>query len=101
VVALPIICVDDAGGRDELSVELEILLIAVAATSAADGDVVISMEVAYVSDVDDNDEYSLDIDAPLAALIVLSLAVLEIPFVIAERNSLVDSSDSIDEVRSL
>ncbi len=75
-------------------------MIAVEATSVADGDVVISMEVAYVSDVDDNDEYSLDIDALSVALIVLCLALLEIPFVVAERNSLVDSSDSIDEVRS-
>jgi hypothetical protein len=86
VVALPIICVADAGGRDELSAELEILLIAVVATSVSDEDVVISMEVAYECDVEDKDEYSLDIDAPSVALIVLSLALFEIPFVVAEIN---------------
>jgi hypothetical protein len=86
VVALPIICVDDDDGTDELSVELEILLIAVEATSVADRDVVISMEGAYVSDADDNDKYSVGIDALSVALIVFSLVLLEIPFVVAEIN---------------
>jgi hypothetical protein len=100
VVALAIICVDNAGGRDEISVELEILLIAVVAASVSDEDVVISTEVAYECDVDDNDEYSMEIDALSVALIVFSLVLLEIAFVVAEINCLVDSSDSIDEVRS-
>jgi hypothetical protein len=58
VVALAIISVDD-DGREELSVELEILLIAVVGTWVSDEDVVISMEVAYECDVDDGDRYSL------------------------------------------
>jgi hypothetical protein len=61
VVSLAIICIDD--GTDELSVELDILLIVVAASSVSDEGVVISMEVAYERDVDDNDEYSLEFDA--------------------------------------
>jgi hypothetical protein len=61
VVSLAIICIDD--GTDELSVALDILLIAVAASSVSDEGVVISMEVAYERDVDDNDEYSLEFDA--------------------------------------
>ncbi len=59
VVTLTVICVDDAGGRDEVSVALEIILIAVVATWVSDEDVVISMEVAYECDVDDGDRYSL------------------------------------------
>ncbi len=86
MVALPIVCVDDDDGTDEVSVELDILLIAVEATSAAEGDVVISMEGAYVSDADDNDKYSVGIDALSVALIVFSLVLLEIPFVVAEIN---------------
>jgi hypothetical protein len=57
---LGIICVDDA--RDELCIALEILLIAVVAISVSDEDIVISMEVAYECDVEDNDGYSSDID---------------------------------------
>jgi hypothetical protein len=37
-------------------------LIAVVGTSVSDEDVVISMEVAYECDVDDNDGYLLEID---------------------------------------
>jgi hypothetical protein len=59
VVALASICVTDDDGTDELSVELEILLIAVVGTWVSDEDVVISMEVAYECDVDDGDRYSL------------------------------------------
>ncbi len=93
VLALAIVCVDDDDGTDELSVELEVLLIAVVGTPVSDDDVLISMEVACVSDVDDNDEYSLDAN-------VFSLLVLEIPDDIVEINGLVDSSDSIDVVWS-
>ncbi len=98
VVSLAIICIDD--GTDELSVALDILLIAVAASSVSDEGVVISMEVAYERDVDDNDEYSLEFDALWVTLIVFSLVLLGIPFVVAEIYCVVDSSDSIDEVRS-
>jgi hypothetical protein len=52
-------CVCDEEGREELSVELEILWIAVVGTCVSDEDVVISMEVAYECDVDDGDRYSL------------------------------------------
>ncbi len=86
MVALAIICVDNGGGRDELSVELEIILIAVVVTCVSDEEVVISIEVAYECDVDDNDEYSLEIDALSVSLIVFSLVLLEIPFVVAEIN---------------
>ncbi len=58
------------------------------------------MEVTWEFDLDDNDEYSLDIDAPSVALIVFSVLVLGIPFVAAEINWVVDSSDSLDKVRS-
>jgi hypothetical protein len=75
-------------------------LITVVATSGTDDDVVISMEVANVSDVDNNDEYSFEIDTLSVALIVFSLVLLEIAFVVVEINSVVDSSDSTDEVRS-
>jgi hypothetical protein len=51
------------------------------------------MEVPYERDAGDNDEYSLDAN-------VFSLLVLEIPDDIVEINGLVDSSDSIDVVRS-
>ncbi len=100
VVALAIICVDDAGGRDEVSVVLEIILIAVVASSVTDEDVVISIEVAYECDVDDNDEYSVETDILSVPLIVFSPVLLEIAFVVAEINCVVDSSDCIDEVRS-
>ncbi len=99
-VALAIICVDDAGGTEELSVELEVLLIVVVATPVSDEDVVLSIEVAYECDVDDNDEYSVEIDTLSVSLIVFSLVLLEIAFVVAEINWVVDSSDCIDEVRS-
>jgi hypothetical protein len=99
VLALAIICVDD-DGKEELSVELEILLITVVSTSVVDEDVAISMEVAYECDVDDDDRYSLEIDALSLALIVFSLVLLEIPVVVTGTNWFVDSSDSIDEVRS-
>ncbi len=58
------------------------------------------MEVIWEFDLDDNDEYSLDIDAPSLALIVFPVLVLRIPFVAAEINWVVDSSDSLDKVRS-
>ncbi len=66
----------------------------------SDEDVVIPMEVAYECDVDDNDEYSVEIDALSVSLIVFSLVLLEIPFIVAGINCVVDSSDCIDEVRS-
>jgi hypothetical protein len=103
VVALGIICVndDDDVGTEELSVELEILLIVVVATSIGDEDVVISMEVAYECGLDDDDRYSLEIDALSLALIVFSLVLLEIAFVVVvEINCVVDSSVSTDEVRT-
>ncbi len=93
VVPLASICVIDDDGTDELSVELEILLIAVVGTSVSDEDVVISMEVPYERDAGDNDEYSLDAN-------VFSLLVLEVPDDIVEINGRVDSSDSIDVVWS-
>jgi hypothetical protein len=58
------------------------------------------MEVVDECDVDDNDGYSLEIDTLSVPLAVFSLVLLEIAFVIAEINWAVDSSDSIDEVRS-
>ncbi len=101
MVLVVIICVDDNdNGREELSVELEILLIAVVATWVKDEVVLISMEVVDECDVDDNDGYSLEIDTLSVPLAVFSLVLLEIAFVIAEINWAVDSSDSIDEVRS-
>jgi hypothetical protein len=94
-----IICVDDNdNGREELFVEIEIPLIPVVATSVSAEDVLISMEVPYECDVEDNDEYSLEIDAPSVALIVFSLVLLEIPIVVAEIDCVVDSSNCIDEV---
>jgi hypothetical protein len=42
----------------------------------------------------------LEIDALSLALIVFSLVLLEIPVVVTKTNWFVDSSDSIDEVRS-
>ena len=59
-----------------------------------DDDVAVSIEVAYESDVDDNDKYSLD-------CAVFSLLVLKIPFVVVETNSVVGTCDSNDEVRGL
>jgi hypothetical protein len=59
------------------------------------------MEVVDECDVDDNDGYSLEIDTLSVPLAVFPLVLLEIAFVIAEINCAVDSSDSIDEVRSL
>jgi NADH:ubiquinone oxidoreductase subunit 4 (subunit M) len=100
VVALAIICVNDDDGAEELSVELEIVLIVVLATSIGDEDEVMSMEVAYECDVDNDDRYSLEIDPLSVALIVFSLLLLEIAFVVVEINSVVDSSVSTDEVRS-
>ncbi len=100
VVALGVICVDDAGGTEELSVEREVRLTVVVASPVTDEDVVISIEVAYECDVDNNDEYSFDIDALSVTLIVFSPILLEIAFVVAEINWVVDSSDWIDEVRS-
>ncbi len=102
MVLVVIICVDDNdNGREELSVELEILLIAVVGTWVRDEVVLISMEVVDECDVDDNDGYSLEIDTLSVPLAVFPLVLLEIAFVIAEINCAVDSSDSIDEVRSL
>jgi hypothetical protein len=66
----------------------------------SDEDVVISIEVAYECDVDDDDRYSLEVDAISVALIVFSLVLLEIAFVVVEINCVVDSSVSTDEVRS-
>jgi hypothetical protein len=79
---------------------MEIPLIGVVATSVTNEDVVISMEVAFECDVDNNDEYSFAIDALSVTLIVFSPVLLEIAFVVAEINCVVDSSDCIDEVRS-
>ncbi len=88
MLALGIICVNDGDddGTEELSVELEILLIVVVATSIGDEDVVISMEVAYECGLDDDDRYSLEIDALSLALIVFSLVLLETPVVVTETN---------------
>jgi hypothetical protein len=100
VVSLAIICVDDAGGRDEVSVVLEILLIAVVPTSVSDEGVVTTMEVAYEYDVDDNGGYSLETNVSLIVAKVFSPVLLEIPDVAVEINRVVDSSDSLDKVRS-
>jgi hypothetical protein len=75
-------------------------LIAVVASSVTDEDVLISIEVAYECDVDDNDEYSVETGTLSVPLIVFSPVLLEIAFVVAEINCVVDSSDCIDEVRS-
>ncbi len=101
LVSVIIICVDDEDGTEEPSVELEIPFITVVAGSVSDADVAISMEVAYECDLDDNDEYSFEIDALSVPVIVFSLELLEIPFVVEEINWVVDSCDSTDEVRSL
>jgi hypothetical protein len=61
-------------------------LIVVVATPVSDEDVVLSIEVAYECDVDDNDEYSVEIDTLSVSLIVFSLVLLEIAFVVAEIN---------------
>jgi hypothetical protein len=61
-------------------------LITVVSTSEANEDGAISMEVAYECDVDDDDRYSLEIDALSLALIVFSLVLLEIPAVVTETN---------------
>jgi hypothetical protein len=90
VVALAIICIEDDDGTDELSMELEILLIAVVGTPVSDEDIVISMEV----------EYECDVDALSVALIVFSPVLLEIAFAVVEINCVVDNSGSIDELRS-
>jgi hypothetical protein len=66
----------------------------------SDEDVVIPMEVGYECDVDNNDEYSVEMDALSVTFIVFSPVLLEIAFVVAEINCVVDSSDCIDEVRS-
>ncbi len=72
-----VICVDDTNGKDELSIEIETPLIVVLTNSVSGED---------VSSMVGN---------------VVSLLVLEIPFVVVEINWLVDRSDSIDEVWSL
>jgi hypothetical protein len=79
---------------------MEIPLIGVVATPLTDEDVVISMEVAYECDVDNNDEYSFEIDALSVTLIVFSSVPLETEFVVAEINCVANSSACIDEVRS-
>ncbi len=61
-------------------------MIVVVATPVSDEDVVLSIEVAYECDVDDNDEYSVEIDTLSVSLIVFSLVLLEIAFVVAEIN---------------
>ncbi len=66
----------------------------------SDEDVVIPMEVGYECDVDNNDEYSVEMDALSVTFIVFSPVLLEIAFVVAEINCVVDNSDCIDEVRS-
>ena len=69
-------------------------MLVVVAPSVNNDDVAVSIEVAYDCDVDDEDKYSLDCAefSPLA---------LETPFVVVEMNSVVGSSDSTDDVRSL
>ncbi len=51
--------------------------------------------------VEDNDKYSPVLDVSSIVRNVVSLLVLEIPFVVVEINSVLVSSDSIDEVWSL
>jgi hypothetical protein len=48
--------------------------------------------------VEDNDKYSPVLDVSSIVRNVVSLLVLEIPFVVVEINSVLVSSDSIDEV---
>ena len=75
----------DDGWREELSVELAILLIIVVAISASDGNALTSMDVVSDFDIDDNVEYSLATDVSL-------IFVIEILFTV------VDSSDCVDEI---
>ena len=86
--------IDDDDGKDELSIELDAVMIVAVPTSVSNEDVAVSIEVACDCDVDANDKYSLDCG-------VFSPLVLEIPFVAVEIYSFVDISDPIDEVRSL
>jgi hypothetical protein len=86
VVSLAIICVDDTGDRDEVSVVLDILFIAVVATSVGDEGPVTTMEVAYECDVDDNGGCSLETNVSLIVAKVFSPVLLEIPDVAVEIN---------------
>jgi hypothetical protein len=79
---------------------MKIPLIVVVGTSGSDEDVVISMEVAYECDVDDNDEYSLETKVFSIVADLFVVLILEIPGVVVEINCVVDSSDCIDETRS-
>ncbi len=67
-----VVCVDDNDGKDELSIELETLLIVVVADSVRGEDV------------------------PSMVIDVFSL--VKIPFLVVEINWVVDSSDSMEEV---
>jgi hypothetical protein len=93
-----VICVDN---NDELSIELETPLIVVVTNSGSGEDVAVSTKVAYECIIVDNDKYSPVLDVSSMVPNVVSLLVLEIPFVVVEINWAVDRSDSIDEVWSL
>jgi hypothetical protein len=73
----------------------------VVSISVSDDDVVIPVEAMLEFDVDSNDVYSL-VDKVLSiVLVVSSAALLEMPFVVEEIPSLVNSSDSIKVVGEL
>ncbi len=81
VVPMVVICVDD-NRREELSVELKTLFIAVVSTSVIDDDAAVSVEVVYEFDVGDNDEYSTDADVSSMVFSVFTIVELETSFVV-------------------
>ncbi len=90
-----VICVND---NDELSIELETPLICVVTNSVSGEDVAVKMDVADECAIVDNDKYSPVLDVSWMVPNIFSLLGLEIPFVVVETDSGVDSCDSIDEV---
>ncbi len=62
-------------------------------------DVVVSLEVTSEYNVDDNDEYAFEFVVPSDVSSKFLPVVPEIPVLVWSGNSLVDSSDSIDEIK--
>ncbi len=89
-------CVIDFEYRVDSTIDTFVVLY----VSVSADDVAVSMDVAYECAIVDKDKYSPALDVSSTLRNVVSLLVLEIPFVV-EMNPVVDSSDSIDEVWSL
>ncbi len=68
--------------------------------SVSGDEVAVSMDVAYECVIVANDKYSPALDVSSTLRNVVSILVIEIPFVVVEIYSVVDSSDSTDEVWS-